>query len=59
MGKKWSKVTRAALEEENISINPLEMMTAERLLLSIAQSTKIPRDVKTVVIRVDNSSACD
>lgn len=51
-------VTRMALADENLSINPLHLLTAAHLVLSIAQIRKIPREVKTVVIWADNSSAC-
>lgn len=54
----WKEVTRDVLTKETLSINPLELLTAAQLTLSIFNSGILPWEVKTFVIRVDKASAC-
>lgn len=54
----WTQETRVSLEDGIHSINPLELLAAAQLFLDILDHGKIPREVQTALIRVDNASAC-
>lgn len=46
------------LKEGTMSINPLELLAAARLILEIAENGMIPPWTRTVVIRIDNTIEC-
>lgn len=58
MGEHWTNPTKQYLQDLRLSINPLEILDAAILVLSIIQNRRLPTELKTVVIRVDNTNAC-
>lgn len=58
MSGKWTTNTRAALQDGCVSTYSLELLTAARLVHVIAEESLLPVGWRTMVIRVDNMSAC-
>lgn len=57
LGSTLTEVTSKSLGAVNLSINPLELLSAARLVIYIWYIGLLPKEVKTVVLRVNNASA--
>lgn len=58
LGNPCSDTTSMALHYGTVSTNPLDLLAVARLFLAIMTTGKIPVEFRTMVIRVDNASAC-
>lgn len=59
MGEPWTAPNRKVHQDGKLYRNPLEFLAAERLVLIIIKYSRLPTEVKAVVIWVDNYSSCD
>lgn len=57
MKGRWQKNSRVALKEGIMSISPLELLSAARMIIAIEENNMIPKWTRTVAVSIVNTIA--